>query len=82
MSPILSRIYKAPGGTEALDVLMKYMYGVDPIHGQCLSLTATLTATKAWHKPNQPAAHATSLPSKLVSHKSTLVEEVRVVVKP
>ena len=27
MSPILSRIYSAPGGTEALDVLMKYMYG-------------------------------------------------------
>ncbi|KAF1919222.1 actin-related protein 2/3 complex subunit 5 [Ampelomyces quisqualis] len=26
MSPILSRIYAAPGGTEALDVLMKYIY--------------------------------------------------------
>lgn len=26
MSPILSRIYKAQGGTESLDVLMKYMY--------------------------------------------------------
>ncbi|OAK93791.1 Arp2/3 complex 16 kDa subunit ARPC5 [Phaeosphaeriaceae sp. SRC1lsM3a] len=26
MSPILSRIYGAPGGTEALDVLMKYIY--------------------------------------------------------
>ncbi|KAJ4361885.1 hypothetical protein N0V83_010826 [Neocucurbitaria cava] len=26
MSPILSRIYSAPGGTEALDVLMKYIY--------------------------------------------------------
>jgi actin related protein 2/3 complex subunit 5 len=26
MSPILSRLYSAPGGTEALDVLMKYMY--------------------------------------------------------
>lgn len=26
MSPILSQIYSAPGGTEALDVLMKYMY--------------------------------------------------------
>ncbi|KAF1832883.1 Arp2/3 complex 16 kDa subunit ARPC5 [Decorospora gaudefroyi] len=26
MSPMLSRIYKAPGGTEALDVLMKYIY--------------------------------------------------------
>jgi hypothetical protein len=26
MSPILSRLYGAPGGTEALDVLMKYMY--------------------------------------------------------
>lgn len=23
---MLSRIYNAPGGTEALDVLMKYMY--------------------------------------------------------
>jgi hypothetical protein len=31
MSPILSRIYGAPGGTEALDVLMKYMYVVAPI---------------------------------------------------
>lgn len=28
MSPILSRLYGAPGGTEALDVLMKYMYVV------------------------------------------------------
>ncbi|KAI4678857.1 hypothetical protein J4E81_010585 [Alternaria sp. BMP 2799] len=26
MSPMLSRIYGAPGGTEALDVLMKYIY--------------------------------------------------------
>ncbi|KAF2001731.1 Arp2/3 complex 16 kDa subunit ARPC5 [Amniculicola lignicola CBS 123094] len=26
MSPILQRIYSAPGGTEALDVLMKYIY--------------------------------------------------------
>jgi actin related protein 2/3 complex subunit 5 len=26
MSPILGRIYSAPGGTEALDVLMKYIY--------------------------------------------------------
>jgi hypothetical protein len=26
MSPILSQIYSSPGGTEALDVLMKYMY--------------------------------------------------------
>jgi len=26
MSPMLSRLYSAPGGTEALDVLMKYMY--------------------------------------------------------
>ncbi|CAI6333802.1 unnamed protein product [Periconia digitata] len=26
MSPILSRIYSAPGGSEALDVLMKYIY--------------------------------------------------------
>ncbi|KAH0563200.1 hypothetical protein GP486_002231 [Trichoglossum hirsutum] len=26
MSPILSRIYKSEGGTEALDVLMKYLY--------------------------------------------------------
>jgi hypothetical protein len=28
MSPILGRVYSAPGGTEALDVLMKYMYVV------------------------------------------------------
>ncbi|KAF2476822.1 Arp2/3 complex 16 kDa subunit ARPC5 [Lindgomyces ingoldianus] len=26
MSPMLGRIYKSPGGTEALDVLMKYIY--------------------------------------------------------
>ncbi|RMZ69882.1 Arp2 3 complex subunit [Pyrenophora seminiperda CCB06] len=26
MSPMLSRLYGAPGGTEALDVLMKYIY--------------------------------------------------------
>ncbi|KAF2634825.1 Arp2/3 complex 16 kDa subunit ARPC5 [Massarina eburnea CBS 473.64] len=26
MSPILSRLYSAPGGTEVLDVLMKYIY--------------------------------------------------------
>lgn len=26
MSPILSRIYESEGGTEVLDVLMKYMY--------------------------------------------------------
>lgn len=30
MSPMLSRIYKAPSGTEALDVLMKYMYVATP----------------------------------------------------
>lgn len=30
MSPILSQIYSAPGGTEALDVLMKYMYAPPP----------------------------------------------------
>lgn len=30
MSPILGRIYSAPGGTEALDVLMKYMYAALP----------------------------------------------------
>ena len=28
---MLSRIYSAPGGTEALDVLMKYMYDTDPL---------------------------------------------------
>ena len=28
MSPMLGRLYKAPGGTEALDVLMKYMYAL------------------------------------------------------
>jgi hypothetical protein len=28
MSPILSRIYQSEGGTEALDVLMKYLYAV------------------------------------------------------
>ena len=28
MSPILSRIYQSEGGTEALDVLMKYVYAL------------------------------------------------------
>jgi hypothetical protein len=28
MSPVLSRIYKSDGGSEALDTLMKYMYVV------------------------------------------------------
>jgi actin related protein 2/3 complex subunit 5 len=32
MSPILSRIYSSPGGTEALDVLMKYMYAEHYTH--------------------------------------------------
>jgi actin related protein 2/3 complex subunit 5 len=27
MSPILSRIYESPAGTEQLDVLMKYVHG-------------------------------------------------------
>jgi actin related protein 2/3 complex, subunit 5 len=26
MTPLLSRIYTSPGGSELLDVLMKYMY--------------------------------------------------------
>lgn len=29
---MLSRIYSAPGGTEALDVLMKYMYDPDILY--------------------------------------------------
>jgi hypothetical protein len=47
MSPMLSRIYSAPGGTEALDVLMKYMYVLVPLCS-CSShenhYTASLTA--------------------------------------
>lgn len=27
MTPLLKRIYESPGGSECLDVLMKYMYG-------------------------------------------------------
>lgn len=30
IAQMLSRIYSAPGGTEALDVLMKYMYASLP----------------------------------------------------
>lgn len=26
MTPLLKRIYESPGGSECLDVLMKYMY--------------------------------------------------------
>ena len=40
MSPILSRIYKAQGGTESLDLLMKYMY-VAAFIGALLALTAS-----------------------------------------
>ena len=32
MSPILSRIYKAEGGSEAMDTLMKYMYVTVAVH--------------------------------------------------
>jgi hypothetical protein len=35
---LLSRIYGAPGGTEALDVLMKYMYDTHPyLHLSCIA---------------------------------------------
>jgi hypothetical protein len=47
MSPMLSRIYSAPGGTEALDVLMKYMYVLVPLwpcSGHENHHTASLTA--------------------------------------
>ncbi|KAG8418822.1 hypothetical protein J3459_012005 [Metarhizium acridum] len=30
MSPLLKGIYESPGGSECLDVLMKYMYGILP----------------------------------------------------
>ncbi len=31
MSPLLSRIYQSEGGTELLDVLMKYLYALSPL---------------------------------------------------
>ncbi len=33
MTPLLTRIYEAEGGTEQLDVLMKYLYGHVFTHG-------------------------------------------------
>ncbi len=33
MSPMLSRIYSSEGGTELLDVLMKYLYASAPLYG-------------------------------------------------
>ncbi len=32
MSPMLSRIYSSEGGTELLDVLMKYLYASSPLY--------------------------------------------------
>ena len=38
IAQLLSRIYSAPGGTEALDVLMKYMYDTHPcLHLSCIA---------------------------------------------
>ncbi|KAF1972008.1 Arp2/3 complex 16 kDa subunit ARPC5 [Bimuria novae-zelandiae CBS 107.79] len=46
MSPILSQIYSAPGGTEALDVLMKYIYkGMAQTSGASTSRNITPQAT-------------------------------------
>ncbi|KAF1958498.1 Arp2/3 complex 16 kDa subunit ARPC5 [Byssothecium circinans] len=46
MSPILSRLYSAPGGTEALDVLMKYIYkGMAQTSAANTSRTLTPQAT-------------------------------------
>ncbi|KAF2727797.1 Arp2/3 complex 16 kDa subunit ARPC5 [Polyplosphaeria fusca] len=39
MSPILQRIYSAPGGSEALDVLMKYIY-------KGMAQSSTVSATR------------------------------------
>lgn len=67
MSPMLSRIYGAPGGTEALDVLMKYMY----VH------------RLVWvsHKPHRPPTstahrafpHHHAPPSHIQKHRLTKV---------
>ncbi len=37
MTPLLKRIYESPGGSECLDVLMKYMYD-SPIRSPPLPL--------------------------------------------
>ncbi|KAF2795213.1 Arp2/3 complex 16 kDa subunit ARPC5 [Melanomma pulvis-pyrius CBS 109.77] len=42
MSPMLGRLYKAPGGTEALDVLMKYIYK-GMAHTSAASTTTKIT---------------------------------------
>jgi actin related protein 2/3 complex subunit 5 len=67
MSPMLSRIYGAPGGTEALDVLMKYMYGFS--HSIALS---SLKLTKPAHS-YKGMAHAT--PQTASNTKSTLTPQ-------
>jgi hypothetical protein len=54
MSPLLSRIYKSDGGSEALDTLMKYMY---VLRSQLIGLGSSLndfTATKAWLNLQDP----------------------------
>jgi len=92
MSPILSRIHSAPGGTEALDVLMKYMYVLrlvacheSPPHGHpaCTYVAndCDCPATKAWPMQRKRAIHATLLPRLQAFHKSTRAAEVRVVAR-
>jgi hypothetical protein len=86
MSPMLSRIYGTPGGTEALDVLMKYMYGFS--HSISISIvcpplprvppfivarppTATPTLTKGPKHSYKGMAHA----APQTNSKSTLTPQ-------
>lgn len=49
MSPILSRIYSSPSGTEALDVLMKYMYVEYYTHKQDYTYAHIHNPHNLWH---------------------------------
>ena len=66
---MLSRIYSAPGGTEALDVLMKYMYDPDILYLYYLAqhtrlLDAIAATSLADGLDLQLQGHGTGSPSK------------------
>lgn len=54
MSPILSRVYSAPGGTEALDVLMKYMYVLTILVSTSTSPNLTALRHVSWQSTLLP----------------------------
>ncbi|KAK5006744.1 hypothetical protein LTR28_006130 [Elasticomyces elasticus] len=63
MSPMLQRIYQSEGGTEVLDVLMKYLYVIYQ-HSDHLRVSynqpwyaaqaEAVLGTKAWRNPHPP----------------------------